>query len=164
MSLWLYRENNKLRDWKKCIYSTYSTLSSTHTYDFVVLTSLTHQRKIIFVVLQIGKTKNLSAPLRIHLSRYAPPITWWRDVQYIMYERECGVIKSRLAASLRCIWHLEGIQQRRQPNRDIECKQELQRYRQNISGSRTTASNFCGTLTYSGLQNGPISSLGVSEN
>jgi hypothetical protein len=26
-----------------------------HSYDFVVLTSLTHPRKILFVVLQIGK-------------------------------------------------------------------------------------------------------------
>jgi hypothetical protein len=33
-----------------------------HTYDFIVLTSLTHQRKIILVVLQIGKAKDLSAP------------------------------------------------------------------------------------------------------
>jgi hypothetical protein len=39
-------------------------LSSTHTYEFVVLTSLTHPRKIILVVLQIEKTKDLSAPLR----------------------------------------------------------------------------------------------------
>jgi hypothetical protein len=30
ISLWLYKENNKLRDWKKCIYSTYSPLNSTH--------------------------------------------------------------------------------------------------------------------------------------
>jgi hypothetical protein len=41
-----------------------------HTYDFVVLTSLTHPRKILLVVLQIGKQeirkdKDLSAPLRI---------------------------------------------------------------------------------------------------
>jgi hypothetical protein len=35
------------------------------TYDFVVLTSLTHPRKILLVVLQIGKAKDLSAPLRI---------------------------------------------------------------------------------------------------
>jgi hypothetical protein len=39
---------------KKCIYSTYPP-SSPHTYDFVVLTSLTHPRKILLVVLQIGK-------------------------------------------------------------------------------------------------------------
>jgi hypothetical protein len=32
ISLWLYKENNKLRDWKKCIYSTYSPLSSTHLW------------------------------------------------------------------------------------------------------------------------------------
>jgi hypothetical protein len=41
-----------------------------HTYDFVVLTSLTHPRKILLVVLQIGKqeiekAKDLSAPLHI---------------------------------------------------------------------------------------------------
>jgi hypothetical protein len=36
-----------------------------HTYDFVVLTSLTHPRKIILVVLQIGKARELSAPLLI---------------------------------------------------------------------------------------------------
>jgi hypothetical protein len=30
ISLWLYKENNKLRDWKKCISSTYSPLISTH--------------------------------------------------------------------------------------------------------------------------------------
>jgi hypothetical protein len=33
--------------------------------DFIVLTSLTHPREIHLVVLQIGKTKDLSAPLRI---------------------------------------------------------------------------------------------------
>jgi hypothetical protein len=38
-----------------------------HTYDFVVLTSLTHPRKILSVVLQIENAKNLSAPLRILL-------------------------------------------------------------------------------------------------
>jgi hypothetical protein len=44
-------------------------MSFTHTYDFVVLTSLTHPRKILLVVLQIGKYKigkaiDLSASLR----------------------------------------------------------------------------------------------------
>jgi hypothetical protein len=34
------------------------------TYDFVVLTSLTHPRKILLFVLHIGKSKYLSAPLR----------------------------------------------------------------------------------------------------
>jgi hypothetical protein len=32
ISLWLYKEHNNLRDWKKCIYSTYSPLSSTHLW------------------------------------------------------------------------------------------------------------------------------------
>jgi hypothetical protein len=32
ISLWLYKENNKLWDWKKCIYSTYSFLISTHLW------------------------------------------------------------------------------------------------------------------------------------
>jgi hypothetical protein len=55
ISFWLSRENDKLRDGKKkCIYSTYSLLAP-HTYDFVVLTYLTHPRKIVLVVLQIGK-------------------------------------------------------------------------------------------------------------
>jgi hypothetical protein len=54
ISPWLYKENNKLRDWKKCIYCTFSPWAP-HTYDFVVLTSLTHPRKILVVVLQIGK-------------------------------------------------------------------------------------------------------------
>jgi hypothetical protein len=41
---------------KKCIYSTYSPPPrAPHTYDFVVLTLLTHPRKILLVVLQIGK-------------------------------------------------------------------------------------------------------------
>jgi hypothetical protein len=60
ISLWLYKENNKLRDRKKCIYSTYPP-PELHT----LLTSLTHPRKILLVVLQIGKAKDLSAPLRI---------------------------------------------------------------------------------------------------
>jgi hypothetical protein len=32
ISLWLYKENNKLQDLKKCIHSTYSPLSSTHLW------------------------------------------------------------------------------------------------------------------------------------
>jgi hypothetical protein len=51
------------------MYSTYLPWAP-HTYDFVVLTSLIHPRKIILVALQIGKweigkAKDLSAPLRI---------------------------------------------------------------------------------------------------
>jgi hypothetical protein len=67
---------------KKCIYSTYS--SELHlTYDFVVLTSLTCPRKILLVVLQIGKleigkAKDLSAPLRnISKSVTCPANGWW---------------------------------------------------------------------------------------
>jgi hypothetical protein len=42
-----------------------------YTYDFVVLTSLTHPSKILLVVLQtgkgkIGKAKDLSAPLHTY--------------------------------------------------------------------------------------------------
>jgi hypothetical protein len=49
---------------KKCIYSTYSPWAP-HTYDFVVLTSLTHTRRILLVVLQTGKAKDSSAPLHV---------------------------------------------------------------------------------------------------
>jgi hypothetical protein len=49
---------------KKGIYSAYSPWAP-HTYGFVVLTSLTHPRKILFVVLQIGKAEDLSAHLCI---------------------------------------------------------------------------------------------------
>jgi hypothetical protein len=38
-----------------------------HTYDFVVLTCLIHPRKILLFVLQIGKAKDLSAPLRVYI-------------------------------------------------------------------------------------------------
>jgi hypothetical protein len=57
ISLWLYKENSKLLDWKKCIYSTYpSPKLHTHTiYDFFVQTSLANPRKIPLVVQQIGK-------------------------------------------------------------------------------------------------------------
>jgi hypothetical protein len=54
ISLWLYKENNKLRDWKN-IFTLHIPPWAPHTYDFVVLTSLTHPRKILLVVLQIGK-------------------------------------------------------------------------------------------------------------
>jgi hypothetical protein len=41
-----------------------------YTYDFVVLTCLTHPRKILLVVLQIGKAEDLSAALRNLVERY----------------------------------------------------------------------------------------------
>jgi hypothetical protein len=65
ISLWLYKENNKLRDWKN-IFTLHIPPWAPHTYDFVVLTSLTHARETLLVALQIGKAKDLSAPLRIH--------------------------------------------------------------------------------------------------
>jgi hypothetical protein len=47
-----------------------------HTYEFDILTSLTHPRKILLVVLQIGKweirkVKDLSAPLRTVCTDYS---------------------------------------------------------------------------------------------
>jgi hypothetical protein len=54
ISLWLYKENNKLRDWKN-IFILHIPPWAPHTYDFLVLNSLTHPRKINLVVLQIGK-------------------------------------------------------------------------------------------------------------
>jgi hypothetical protein len=54
ISLWLYKENNKLRDWTN-VFTLHILPWAPHTYDFVVLTSLTHPRKILLVVLQIEK-------------------------------------------------------------------------------------------------------------
>jgi hypothetical protein len=59
ISLWLYKENNKLPDWKN-VFTVH--IPPSHTYDFVVLN---HPRKILLVVLQIGKAKDLSASLCI---------------------------------------------------------------------------------------------------
>jgi hypothetical protein len=51
LSLWLYKEN-KLCNWKKKTQLLYIfSLWAPHTYDFVVVTSLTHPRKIILFVL-----------------------------------------------------------------------------------------------------------------
>jgi hypothetical protein len=46
----------------------------------------------------------------------------------------------------------------------MERKQELQRYRQDGSSSRTRTRDFCGSPICSGVQNGTNSSLGVWEN
>jgi hypothetical protein len=59
-----YKENNKLRYWKN-VFTLHIPPWAPHTYDFVVLTSLTHPSEILLVMLQIGKAKDLSAPLRI---------------------------------------------------------------------------------------------------
>jgi hypothetical protein len=48
---------------EKNIFTVHIPPGAPHTYDFVVVTSLTRLRKILLVVLQIGKAKDLSAPL-----------------------------------------------------------------------------------------------------
>jgi hypothetical protein len=53
VSLWLYKEN-KLRDWKN-VFTPHIPAWAPHTYDFVVLTSLSHTRKILLILLLIGK-------------------------------------------------------------------------------------------------------------
>jgi hypothetical protein len=63
ISLWFYKENNKLQAWKN-VFTLHIPPWAPHTYEFIVLTSLTHPRKILFAVLQIGKAKDLSSPLR----------------------------------------------------------------------------------------------------
>jgi hypothetical protein len=50
--LWLHKENKKLRDWTN-LPTLHIPPWRPHTYDFVVLTSLTHSRKILLVLLQI---------------------------------------------------------------------------------------------------------------
>jgi hypothetical protein len=66
ISLWVYKENNNVRDWKN-VFTLYNPPPwAPLSYDFVVLTSLTHPRKILLVVLQIGEAKDLSALLRRH--------------------------------------------------------------------------------------------------
>jgi hypothetical protein len=80
---------------KKCIYSTYSPLSSTHL-DFVVLTSLTHPREILLVVLQIGIARDLSTPLRIrnkkHKQIFYSKCVWWFIVWWKLTQTECRLI------------------------------------------------------------------------
>jgi hypothetical protein len=61
ISLWLYKEN-KLWDWKN-VFTVHIPPLAPRTYDFVVVTSLTHPRIILLIVLQIGKAKDLSPPL-----------------------------------------------------------------------------------------------------
>jgi hypothetical protein len=73
---------------KICIYCTYSPWAP-HTYDFVVLTSLTHPRRILLVALKIGKAKDLSAPLRIliFLSRLWQDNLPYMDFLHSAYEK-----------------------------------------------------------------------------
>jgi hypothetical protein len=70
ISLWLYKENNKLRDWKKCIYSTYSPLSSTHLW-LRCSNFFNPSKKDSFPCAanrKIGKAKDLSAALSAYVS------------------------------------------------------------------------------------------------
>jgi hypothetical protein len=52
LQLKINNNNNNIPSW------------SPQTYDFVDLTSLTRPRKILLVMLEVGKAKDLSAPLR----------------------------------------------------------------------------------------------------
>jgi hypothetical protein len=54
VSLWLYKENNELRDWEN-VFTLHIPPWAPNTYDFFVLTSLTHPREILLVVLQTWK-------------------------------------------------------------------------------------------------------------
>jgi hypothetical protein len=54
ISFWLYKEN-KLRDWKNIFTLHIAPSWASHTNDFVVLTSLTHPRKTLLVVLENRK-------------------------------------------------------------------------------------------------------------
>jgi hypothetical protein len=58
ISLWLYKK--KTRSYgieKKNVFTLHIPPWAPHTYEFIVLTPLTHPRKIILVLLQIGKDK-----------------------------------------------------------------------------------------------------------
>jgi hypothetical protein len=58
ISLWLYNENKRLRGWKN-VFTLYIPPWASNTYDFVVPTSSTHPRKILLIMLQIGKSQKL---------------------------------------------------------------------------------------------------------
>jgi hypothetical protein len=104
ISLWLYKENNKLRDCKN-VFTLHILPRAQQILDFVVLTTLTHPKKILFVELQIGKgemrnAKDLSAPLSITRSagmshtRYHKPnsvvvfLSLWIEAEHMMHNRE----------------------------------------------------------------------------
>jgi hypothetical protein len=75
ISLWLCKENKKLRDWKN-IFTLHIPPWAPHTYGFVVPTSLTHPRKILLVVLQIGNRKSQRL---ISTPTYMCEYMWLRD-------------------------------------------------------------------------------------
>jgi hypothetical protein len=71
ISLWLYKENNKLRDWKN-VFTLHIPPWSPHTYDFVVPNSLTHPRKFFCLCCKprIGK--------KAKPKTYQHPYVLWR--------------------------------------------------------------------------------------
>jgi hypothetical protein len=70
---------------KKNLFALHISPWAPHTYDFVVLTSLTHPKKIILVVLQIGKAKDLLAPLRNTISLFS----WFRATVNKLLRKVC---------------------------------------------------------------------------
>jgi hypothetical protein len=69
ISLWLYKENNKLQDWKN-IFTLHIPPWAPHTYDLVVLTSITYPRKILLVALQTIHRWNRKSQTLISISMY----------------------------------------------------------------------------------------------
>jgi hypothetical protein len=97
ISFWLYKDNNKLRDWKNVFTLHIPPLSSTHTYDFFVLTSLAHPRRILLVVLQIGKAKNSSAPLIIAYFSCSHPLLKSLKINYVAVKAASYISESRIS-------------------------------------------------------------------
>jgi hypothetical protein len=66
ISLWLYKENNKLRDWKN-VFTLHIPPWAPYTYDFLVLNSSAQPKKSFGCAAnkKIRKAKDLSAPLRL---------------------------------------------------------------------------------------------------
>jgi hypothetical protein len=64
--LWLYKENNKLRDWEN-VFTLHIPPWASHSYEFVVLTSLTHPRRFVLHSTRRWNKKShyLSTPLLI---------------------------------------------------------------------------------------------------
>jgi hypothetical protein len=111
ISLWLYKESNKLRDWKKCIYSTYCPLSSTHLwlrcYNFFNPT-----KKNSFGCAsnkKIGKAKDLSAPLRKHVSVTETNRSMFRGPIANCCENRTEHMTYILSCSLGCAWLIDGF-------------------------------------------------------
>jgi hypothetical protein len=99
ISLWIYKENT-LQDWKICFYFTYSPLSSTHL-QFCCSNFFIPPRKILLVVLQIGKVKDLSAPLHIptrtkfsHTPSVCVFLLGWNTLASHMYKQFKQIFRS----------------------------------------------------------------------